>query len=76
MSNKDQSTIIIKVTPEKIDVKYSDWLKLNPAKLSRVFQAMSKAWRMERAKVIHADRVSKAKAAKEAEEAATESVDE
>lgn len=51
-----------------IDVKFSDWMKLSPRKLDRIRDVMGKAWRKERAKVIHEDRVNKAKQTKLAEQ--------
>ena len=57
-------TITVRLTATKIDVTFSDWLKLNPAKLSRVGELIHKAWRKERAIFVHKDRVAKAEAAK------------
>lgn len=58
-------TINIKVSATTVDIRFSDWLKLNPAKLSRIGDLMHKAWRKERARVVHEDRVAKAEAARE-----------
>ncbi len=56
--------IVITMTTQGIDVTFSDWLKLNPAKMDRIRVMMGKAWRMERAKVVHADRVKKSEQTK------------
>ena len=60
--------ITILVTPTDVKVTFSDWLKLNPTKLARIHEKTMKAWRCERAKVVHADRVKKAKEARDAEQ--------
>lgn len=56
---EDPIRIVITMTSTEIDVTFSDWLKLNPRKLDRIRDVMGKAWRKERAKVVHQDRVKK-----------------
>lgn len=68
MSTKSppQCRIVVTVTDTDIQVTFSDWLKVNPKKLDRIRDMMGKAWRRERAKVVHEDRVAKSKAEREA----------
>lgn len=57
--------VVVTCTETTIEVTFSDWIKLTPRKLDRIKDAMHKAWRRERAKVVHADRVEKAKLERE-----------
>lgn len=57
------NTITIIITETGYEVMFSDWLSMNPTKLSRMYNLISKAWRKERAGVVHADRVKRAKEA-------------
>ena len=74
--DKELCRIEVILTESEILVTYSDWLQVNPRKLDRVRDIMGKAWRRERAKVMHEDRIRKAKEAKakEAEEKSQEVV--
>jgi len=58
--------VVITMTDKTIDVTFSDWLRLNPRKMDRIGDCMRKAWRRQRALVIHKDRVKKAVEAKQA----------
>ena len=60
-TKKDEARITVVMTDTEIKVGFSDWLKFNPRKLDRVRDVMHKAWRRERARVVHEDRVKKAK---------------
>lgn len=64
MPKKKDIRIVVTITETEIKVTYSDWIKLNPRILDRVRVMMGKAWRKERAAVVHQDRVKKTEAAK------------
>lgn len=67
MPRKKDIRIVVTISETEIKVTYSDWIKLNPRILDRVRVMMGKAWRKERANVVHLDRVKKTEAARLAE---------